>query len=139
MATFFNVTTNISNIFFEPLIEELTNAFNTWVHQIRIPNRKIFKFNDDSLFLSFNYTETLQKNYNIKDILHIHGQRNTENKIIFGHNNEIYIPSEQGSISQEENRESNIFDYNDRELDDEEQEASDNYVLSTCKPINKII
>lgn len=45
--------------------------------------RRRFKFSDDDIFITFNYTDTLEKLYNIpkERILHIHGQ-NIGDKII---------------------------------------------------------
>lgn len=51
--------------------------------------QELFNF-DDSLFLTFNYTKTLQKLYGIKKVIHIHNR--VGQKLIFGHGelNQIY-------------------------------------------------
>lgn len=65
----------------------LQNAFNDWVKSIVIDGNIKMKFADNSLFLSFNYTETLQKIYKIPDdrIVHIHNKVNDGKDLIFGH------------------------------------------------------
>lgn len=83
-------------------------AFVEWVNSLS--NRKISKrnlfFESDSLFLSFNYTPTLEKLYNIPKVVHIHGyinDRNEEN-LVFGHGMEAL----EGIIPElDENGESN--------------------------------
>jgi hypothetical protein len=65
--------------------------FSDWIKQIEISDAKpieAFKKlidNSDDLFLTFNYTMTLEKLYNAKKVFHIHGQQGCE--LIFGHGN----------------------------------------------------
>lgn len=65
--------------------------FSDWIKQIEISDVKpieAFKKlidNYDDLFLTFNYTMTLEKLYNAKKVFHIHGQQGCE--LIFGHGN----------------------------------------------------
>lgn len=71
-----------------PLINEF---FSEWVNQIKIsPPKENFSklFTEDSLFLTFNYTKTLENSYNINEekVCHIHGEQN--GKIIIGHGEE---------------------------------------------------
>ena len=71
-----------------PLINEF---FSEWVNQIKIsaPKENFSKlFTEDSLFLTFNYTHTLEKSYHINkdNICHIHGEQN--GRIIIGHGEE---------------------------------------------------
>ena len=42
-------------------------------------------FDNNDYFLSFNYTSTLEKLYNINNVCHIHGSINQYNKLIVGH------------------------------------------------------
>ena len=64
-------------------IEEMVKLANSL-----LPNtRPEFNFEQDSYFLTFNYTDTLETLYNISDnqVLHIHGRLNQENpNIVFG-------------------------------------------------------
>lgn len=47
---------------------------------------------DDSFFINFNYTDTIEWLYKIPDdrVLHIHGRASKHDKLIFGHNKYIY-------------------------------------------------
>lgn len=65
-------------------------VFDDWVNQIdnnvdKITN--VFHFNRRDIYLSFNYTDTLEKLYRVpRDrINYIHGRRNSNDEIIVGH------------------------------------------------------
>lgn len=67
-----------------------TTFFNEWVNQINLndvqPLENFTKLIEkDSVFLTFNYTLTLEEIYGIKKVTHIHGKQNDE-EIIIGHN-----------------------------------------------------
>lgn len=69
-------------------VEFIESLFQKWVLGIDVSvARPITAFKPDSKFLTFNYTDTLQKVYGIssKDILHIHGNAKNHNELIFGH------------------------------------------------------
>lgn len=87
------------------VFDELRKLFNSWVHEelsllpagyrkdpvIADAIRKL----DDSLFLSFNYTYTLEKLYGVKNVLHIHGTVDSDDDdILFGHNIEESVVDE---------------------------------------------
>lgn len=76
---------------FQPVLEEFTEAFKDWVNSINIKDaEKICDLPAKSRYLTFNYTETLEKLYGIADsnILHIHGSRlSNKEELIIGHNN----------------------------------------------------
>ena len=75
--------------FFKPILEKLTESFEEWVNSINIMDvKKILELPMEGLYLTFNYTETLEKIYGIPEsnILHIHGSRLTDKAYIFGHN-----------------------------------------------------
>lgn len=66
--------------------------FNIWIESIDISDiskktdfDKLIDIEND-LFLTFNYTETLENLYNVKNVCHIHGEQDTE--IYFGHGDE---------------------------------------------------
>jgi hypothetical protein len=65
--------------------------FSDWINQIELFDSKPIKIfkklidNNNDLFLTFNYTMTLEKLYNVKNVFHIHGQQG--GKLIFGHGN----------------------------------------------------
>lgn len=68
--------------------------FEDWVNSINIesdPLTNILHFDSKGLFLSFNYTETLESIYNItrNNIRYLHGRRKSNDKLIVGHCNNI--------------------------------------------------
>ena len=68
-------------------ILEIKQTFQNWVKQIDISLAKQkYKFNNNSIFLSFNYTTTLEDIYSINKtkISHIHGVKG-DNNLIMGH------------------------------------------------------
>lgn len=78
------------NRILEFLTSGLKQNFVEWVLQIDIQHKKnqILDLEKDSLFLSFNYTSTLEKLYQIKNvnIKHIHGKAiNSDSDLILGH------------------------------------------------------
>ena len=75
--------------FYKPIIEEFCKLFRQWVDQIDINVKPIddqYNFNNEDLFLTFNYTETLEEIYNIpcSQVLHIHGKRYESEQYVFG-------------------------------------------------------
>lgn len=72
------------------LLPFYTTFFNEWVNQINLndvqPLENFTKLIEkDSVFLTFNYTLTLEEIYGVKKVTHIHGKQNDE-EIIIGHN-----------------------------------------------------
>lgn len=69
--------------------DEIRDAFNQWVEQIEKgdENRKIRIETEDAIFLTFNYTATLEDLYGIDEnkILHIHGKACTGDELVLGH------------------------------------------------------
>lgn len=75
---------------FQPILKEFREAFQDWVNSIEISGiEKIYNLNPCSRFLSFNYTDTLETEYGIKQnqVTHIHGSRLDNDEYIIGHNN----------------------------------------------------
>ncbi|AUD63401.1 hypothetical protein BK010_07275 [Tenericutes bacterium MO-XQ] len=74
---------------------KLKEYFDIWVKSINFskveadPN---IRFESDDIFITFNYTDTLQRIYKIdnNNILHIHGQ--IESEFILGHNDKFCLP-----------------------------------------------
>ena len=71
----------------------VNKLFSCWIHSLQMPQINtattfLSNMPKDSLFLTFNYTNTLQVVYGIKDdcIYHIHGNKNSD--IIIGHGND---------------------------------------------------
>jgi hypothetical protein len=73
-------------------ILEIKDYFSEWVEKIdiysRSPKSDFMKLIDQEqdLFLTFNYTRTLELLYQAKNICHIHGEQG--GKLLFGHGNE---------------------------------------------------
>lgn len=67
---------------------EILSAFQKWIEGIGDGDKaKLIRIeNKDATFLTFNYTDTLEKIYHIKEnILHIHGKASSNSNLIFGH------------------------------------------------------
>ena len=73
---------------FSLLSEEIRDSLYKWISQLSMPEETRIKIDhDDSFFLTFNYTHTLEDIYNIPNdqVLHIHGSIHEEESIIYGH------------------------------------------------------
>lgn len=68
-------------------LSEWIKSINTKI--IPIISRKII--NNDNIYINFNYTDTLEKTYNIlgSNILYIHGKASSNDTLIIGHHNEF--------------------------------------------------
>jgi len=94
------------------LIESLREAFQSWIENIDIGYvEKKLSFEEDSLFINFNYTLLLENVYQIQldKIVHIHGDIEN-NQIVFGHNK---VNEEEPEI--DENGDSNRTPFSDSE------------------------
>lgn len=68
--------------------EILREAFGSWIVSISIEDAETaYSFTDDSYFINFNYTKTLQKRFGVKEgnIYHIHGEAEDAESLVFGH------------------------------------------------------
>lgn len=75
---------------FQPVMDEFREAYHNWVNSIEINGiEKIYNLNPESLFFTFNYTDTLETEYGINknQVTHIHGSRLNDDEYIIGHNN----------------------------------------------------
>ena len=77
--------------FIKNVTRKIKDYFSDWIKTINISNtkpntafQKLINKNQD-LFLTFNYTDTLEKIYHAKNVYHIHGKQGEE--LIFGHGN----------------------------------------------------
>lgn len=72
------------------LITDIKGTFKDWISSLPSPidDKKIKIDRNDAFFINFNYTNTLQKVYNIKptDILFIHGNATNDKDLVLGHN-----------------------------------------------------
>lgn len=81
---------------------QLNLAFKEWIILLRtyVPKlTKRFVFDEDSIFISFNYTDVLESLYKVHNILHIHGFAKDDEKdyyagYIYGHNRITPSPTE---------------------------------------------
>lgn len=76
--------------------------FKSWATEIDIskPNSISEEFinlvdNDHDYFLNFNYTDTLEAHYNIRNVCHIHGRSSTHDALIVGHSGQFQWPSDE--------------------------------------------
>jgi len=113
----------------ELLSVELVKTFKEWISSVEIPPKELVEKvdcikNENSMFLNFNYTETLTKIYDIdkKNILHIHG---TCEEPILGH-----AFSETPRFNDDENKDIRVLNG---------QELINQYFKKTFKPTKKII
>lgn len=70
-------------------LDNIVNGFFTkWVRQIVVAKEKQIELDPEALYLTFNYTDTLESLYQIPEhnILHIHGRASTNEPLIVGHN-----------------------------------------------------
>lgn len=70
--------------------------FSDWICGLKTLTEPIVSpmiINNNSLFLNFNYTDTLEKTYNIcsENILYIHGKALNGDRLIIGHNDNSYF------------------------------------------------
>lgn len=72
----------------DQIVEGIKDSFREWIEGIDI-SRAVgqLALPDDALFISFNYTSTLEQIYGIEDdrVLHLHGRAETFDDLIFGH------------------------------------------------------
>lgn len=76
----------------------LKTAFCNWVRSLKIENKEKsnVKFKDNCIFINFNYTSTLENLFGIDedDVIHIHGEANDKDSIIFGHSIHPHEPED---------------------------------------------
>lgn len=77
----------------EMMFEAFHGIFEEWVNQIDIDAQPVVlpHFDRNGMFLSFNYTETLETLYRIPkaQINYIHGRRNCNQRLVVGHINNL--------------------------------------------------
>lgn len=76
--------------------EKLSRLFTEWVESIDFsklrPKPSLLKITDDETgFISFNYTDTLEKTYNVdrENIIYLHGKAMSDEALVFGHGGNI--------------------------------------------------
>lgn len=75
--------------------ELLCQYFKEWICSIALPQSKsLSSFTSNAFFINFNYTDTLEKIYNVPSdkVLHIHGQAShPKSQLIIGHSSKATI------------------------------------------------
>ena len=98
-ARYDDVCNNIAQCICEN-VEKIPDYFKDWINSVDVfnPGYKLLisdYFSDDSLYINFNYTETLEDVYGVPEtqICHIHGSRsNWRDDLIVGHSDNYILP-----------------------------------------------
>ncbi len=120
------------------LSHKLKEAFTAWIKGVKIPTKsqvsdKILPLEKDALYLSFNYTPTLEKLYSvpIAKTTFIHGSiTNGDNNLVLGH---AWNPKDNSPMINEkypEDMDTRVLEGND---------LINEYFSETYKPTDKII
>lgn len=112
------------------IFERLGNHFSDWAKDINIELCSVspkYVFPDDSLFLTFNYTDTLESVYKIIEgrVRHLNGRAAKDSSVIIGHDRDInpfdaYFGN-QSNIRKENNGFQQLSEYADLRKDGNEQ------------------
>lgn len=137
----------------EELYSELRKYFHEWIMQLIPPlaSRKIKLITQDSIFINFNYTKTLENLYGINphNILHLHGCVDEDEDFVLGHGKsyeeldslnteELPVPPEdldEYELSQFYEEQSNSYEFHEQLA----RQAAISGVASQRKPVNDII
>jgi len=87
---------------------QLKEHFTHWIIQLHIPNVKKLVIDKKSMYLTFNYTSTLEKIYNIdtQNILYVHNKAIDINSLlVLGHSRK---PSTNGSYSKNDDEDIDV-------------------------------
>lgn len=72
----------------------IRKLFCKWISSIKIQSNKLLYNFGNSVFINFNYTDTINKRFGVDrgNIIHIHGTAQKEESIVFGHGYKISDP-----------------------------------------------
>jgi len=76
----------------EEMVQDINKNFTDWIESITLNTvEQRISLPKSAKYINFNYTNTLQKVYNIQkqDVCHIHGSIEQGNELIFGHIEEV--------------------------------------------------
>ena len=134
------------------LFSELRGCFHKWIVQLNTPlqDKKIQLDTQDTFFINFNYTKTLENLYGVspKKILHIHGCVDSDEDFILGHGkdfqeiykmNHVEIPKPTVSLSEEEMSEYYDSIFGSQEHEKLALESAIRGIFSQKKPVHDII
>lgn len=80
------------NFFLETQLNHIINStFSVWARHIQLADKAVCQLPVDALYVTFNYTDTLETLYHIPagQVLHIHGRASVNEELIVGHNRQI--------------------------------------------------
>lgn len=104
-------------------IDVFTNLgryFSHWANEVNETLKSIepiFKFKDRSLFITFNYTDTLEMVYHVPErmVQHINGRASSEEKVVIGHNRNVdcsvVFSGHPNNIMEENEYYQNLYNY----------------------------
>lgn len=98
---------------------QISMYLKRWINQIYIENNSVFSsklINQNYLFVSFNYTDTLEQIYKIPNekILYIHGRAKNSDELIAGHHDKNLLKNDEVNYCDKDTRiESGNFIIND--------------------------
>ena len=104
------------------IFERLGKHFSDWARDINTGLNKICpkcEFPDGSLFLTFNYTDTLEFVYNVNEdcVKHLNGRAATDKSVVIGHNRKVNpfeaYTGNAGNIRKEDNGFQQLSEYAD--------------------------
>ena len=130
---------------FQPVLGQFKDKFDEWVESIEIIGAKgIVELSPNCLYLTFNYTDTLETIYGIlqQNIVHIHGSRLIHDEYIIGHNHyrePIDVWDEESFIFESQAMESIIESMNDFVKDYQGNIAKYNDFFSKLSQTKQII
>ena len=137
----------------EELYSELRKCFHEWIMKLNPPleSKKVKLIIQDSIFINFNYTKTLENLYGINqhNILHIHGCIDEYENFVLGHGKsyeeldalneeELPIPSkdlDEYELSQFYEEQANSYELHEQLA----RQAAISGVASQRKPVEEII
>lgn len=131
----------------EETLCNLHRVFEKWVSSLDVMVEKddeLYLFNQNGIFLNFNYTETLEVVYNIpqSSITYIHGRRNRGESLILGHSSEIDPTEaffEDNTVYEDNAYEGIIGIANTQKKNVDDIISSKKYFWELLKDINRII
>lgn len=108
----------------------LREIFCDWITSIKITEEKSkYNFGENTLFINFNYTDTLLKRFGVKDVneYHIHGSSVDKNSIIVGHSTHPELPYEPLRMLKNKPRFQGLY-YIEEFLYNSDKHIEDNYM-----------
>lgn len=124
--------------------EEVRKALPRWVRQLNRPNPDVrLMLNDkDSVFLTFNYTRTLEDLYGISDdvVLHVHGKDGDPwDGLLLGHGGNVsreHLEKPFHKVTKEDLEEGNVPDPNLELAESDAIQAGYHMVMKWAKPVH---